>query len=189
MTPHTTRNGDGLDRAIDRVAAQLTHVDDDPGLASRIADSLPERQTWQGWLSHSWVPRLAALAVIVTASVLWSEREPDPARSIAPPIASVERVGTHAGVMFAATIEPLGTQPLEPVGTQRLEPVEPLEPVDPSDLRRAADFDRSLPPIEAVAALELDSLMPAGLPEDAPLTVEPLATVDLPLSAEFIPPR
>jgi hypothetical protein len=37
--------------------------------------------------------------------------------------------------------------------------------------------------------LSIDSLVPARLPEDAPLTLRPLAIEDLPLAAEPISPE
>jgi hypothetical protein len=51
------------------------------------------------------------------------------------------------------------------------------------------DHERSLPSIAVVAALQLGSLAPVNLPEDAPLTLVPLAIADLPLTAESISPR
>jgi len=72
--------------------------------------------------------------------------------------------------------EPDRTRPVE-----RLELLEPLEP--------RADFDRSLPAIAAMSVLELDSLAPASLPEDAPLTLKPLAIESLPLTDDSFSPR
>jgi len=49
----------------------------------------------------------------------------------------------------------------------------------------AADHEFSLPAMAKVAALAVDTLPPASLPEDAPLTVAPLAIAGLPLTADF----
>jgi len=67
-------------------------------------------------------------------------------------------------------------------------PLERLEPLEPVELPKA-DFEHSLPSIAAVAALQLEVIAPATLPEDATLTLEPLALADLPLTADPISPR
>jgi hypothetical protein len=167
---------DGLDRAIDHVAAQLTRVDDDPALAARIAASLPERITWLGWLSHSWAPRLAMLAIVVAAGWLGTRGEAPMVPTPAEPQASI-----------VATPAPFAPPLVETM--ERSARVEPLKRREPKEAARPLDFERSLPPIAAVAALEFESLMPASLPEDAPLTVEPLALVTLPLASDVISPR
>ena len=63
----------------------------------------------------------------------------------------------------------------------------------PSNDRRTIvdvpDFDRSLEAIDALGALSLASVAPSVLPEDAPLTLPPLAIEELPLTAETISPR
>src|SRR5262245_52530179 len=68
-------NRDHLDDVIDRVSARLTHVDEDPLFAARVIASLPERVTWFGWLTHSWAPRLAMIAIVAGAAVLWNGRK------------------------------------------------------------------------------------------------------------------
>jgi hypothetical protein len=168
-----------LDEAIDYVAARLTHVEDDAAMASRIVSALPERATWFGWLFHSWAPRLAMIAVVVAAAILLSQRRPMPIAPAVtqPPVASGS-MGPVVGLVASIAPAPVRTKLLEP-----LEPLEPVEPVEPVELR--SDHEFSLPAIEAVAALEMDSLLPAGLPEDAPLTVAPLAIAELPLTADF----
>lgn len=168
---------DHLDDAIDIVAARLTHVDDDPAIASRIVNSLPERAGWLGWLFHSWAPRLAMIAIVVASGIVWSSR-PEVPSPISTPLASAPPVTTPAALVASV-------REAEPDRTMPLEHLERLEPVELSRV----DFDRSLPAIAAVRSLELDSLAPVSLPEDAPLTLEPLAIADLPLTAESIPPR
>ena len=165
---------DHLDDAIDTVAKQLTHVEHDPRLSARITSSLPGRSSWSlGW----WAPRLAMIAVIVVAGVVWGNRR-EVSTPVASPLANSRPITTPTALAAAVReAEPNRTMPLE-----RLEPLEPLEPSN-------VDFERSLPAIGAVAALELDSLAPVSLPEDAPLTLEPLAISDLPLTPESISPR
>jgi hypothetical protein len=157
-----------LDSAIDIVARQLTHVDDDPVLASRIVASLPERVTWFGWLVTSWAPRLAVLAIAAVTSMLLLNREQLPVTTAPLPSAST---------MVATALRP----PLEHfspgnLGTKPLEPLERLEPVKPQ-----ADHEFSL------LALDVEALAPMNVPVDASLELAPLAIVDLPLSGESFP--
>jgi hypothetical protein len=169
---------DHLDAAIDAVAERLTRVSDDDELAQRIVNALPERVTWFGWLLHSWAPRLAMVAVVVAASGIIGGNRREVSTPDVSPLASSQPITTPlplaASVRAAA---PNRTMPLE-----RLQPAEPPEP-------SRSDFDRSLPSIGEVAALSIDSLVPASLPEDAPLTLRPLAIVELPLTAEPISPE
>ena len=88
-------------------------------------------------------------------------------------------------VTFVATVSEF-LEPLEPL--EALDRLEPLDRVEPAGAGPRADFEFSLPPIEAVASLELEAIAPASLAEDAPLTLQPLAIVDLP-TAEANSPR
>ena len=170
---------DQLDQAIDHVAARLTHVTDDEGLALRIMETLPDRSGW----SLQWLmPRLAftaMLAVAIAYVVLqpFGERSTDVLRT--------EVVSASAVELAAAA--PEHRTNVEPALFVRRTIVE-----RPQNDRRTIDvpdFERSLPSLVAVAALEFDSLAPVSLPEDAPLTLAPLAIADLPLTAEPISPR
>jgi hypothetical protein len=158
-----------LDTAIDAVAKQLTDVEHDPHLPARIAASLPDRPSWFGW----WAPRLAMIAILAAAGIVWGNRGQEVTPGVSP-LASSQPI-TRPLVLMAAVRE------AEPNRTPPLEPVEPLEQMEP-----ALDFDRALPPIEALASIELDSLAPESLPEDAPLTVAPLAVTDLPLTPDSV---
>jgi hypothetical protein len=169
---------DQLDDAIDAVTARMTHVDDDPALASRIVAALPERVSWFGWLFHSWAPRLALVAVVVASGWLWNRVATPAVVTPLPAVARIQPVRMPTTVVATAAPEPNRTKPLEPL--ELLEPVAPSKPLD---------HERSLPPIEAPAALALVSLASVSLPEDAPLTLAPLAIADLPLTAESISPR
>ena len=168
---------DLLHQAIDQVAARLTRVDENDALAAQIINALPARVTWFGWLSHSWAPRLAMIAVIVAAGMVWSTRR-EASTPVASPLASSRPIAAPT-VLVAAVRE------AEPIRTMPLEPLEPLEPVE----TRLGDHERSLPALDALSALALDALAPVSLPEDAPLTLAPLAITELPLTPESISPR
>ncbi len=164
-----------LDDAIDHVAARLTQVDDDPMLASRIVNALPDRVNWLGWLFHSWPPRLAVLAIIVSAGMLWNKTRVTPTEpallqvtATAPVVATVR-----------ASIEPK---------LSRTKPPELLEPLEQMALPKV-DFDRSLAAIAAPAALGVGSLSPGDLPAGDTLTIAPLEIADLPLTGESFAPR
>jgi len=168
-------NQDRLDESIDHVARHMVRVADNDALASRIINALPERVTWFGWLTHSWAPRLAIVAILVTAGIVWNTGRSQPITPSPLLMASAPAISTPTTFMAAV-------RELEP---NRTKPLEPLEPLEPS----RSDFDRSLPAIASMKTLEFDSLAPVSLPEDAPLTLLPLAIEDLPLTAETISPR
>ena len=170
-----TTNRDRLDEAIDRVAARMTHVDDNGALTGQIVNALPERSIGFGWWFRSWAPRLAMVAVVIAAGIVWSNRGTQESSPIAATIAGSPNTDLIPLVASVREAEPNRTLPLEPL--------EPLEPMEPSN----ADFEFSLPSIAAVAALELEMIAPASLPEDAPLTLAPLAIADLPLTDGFSP--
>ena len=167
---------DRLDDAIDAVAMRMTSVTADDAFATRILAALPDRSPWTlRWL----MPRLAVTAALVAAASLivlrmFDERSTDVLR---------------AGVINSAAVEMAAAIPehrtfVEPSQIVRRTTVEPPE----NDRRTVVDFDRSLEAIEAPAALSLATLAPNALPEDAPLTLAPLAIADLP-TAESISPR
>jgi hypothetical protein len=168
---------DPIDTAIDQVAARMVQVREDADLALRIAAALPERNTWFGWWSHSWAPRLAMIAIVVAAGLVWDKRGAIENAPIEPPLARAQPMTALAPLVASVReAERSRTMPLE-----HLEPVEPIELV--------SDFERSLEAIPAPDALVLQSLAAPSLPEDAPLTLEPLVIADLPLTAETISPR
>ncbi len=169
---------DPLDQAIDHVAARLTHVTEDEGLALRIIETLPERPTWT-W--HWLMPRFAITAGIAMATALvvlrpFSDRSTTALRSA---------VFSSPGMQPAAV--PEHRTHVEPTLNNRRTTVEPS-----SNDRRTIDvpdFERSLPSLGAVAVLELDSLAPDSLPASEGLVLESLVIADLPLTAEPISPR
>ena len=162
-----------LDDAIDRVAKRLTHVEDDAVFASRVIASLPERATWFGWLTHSWAPRLAMIAIVAVAAMLWNGR----------------RTTELPAVEIAANAPPSVPLPgaVEPVVPVRTKPVERVELVEPLEPR--SDFDRSLPAVASPVAIDVASLTTGGLPAEDSLSLPSLVVADLPLTAETFPQR
>ncbi len=166
---------DHLDAAIDAVAARLTHIEDNPALASRIVSALPERSAWS---LHWLMPRLAITAALAVATTIVVLRTFDEG--------STEVLRTE--VVSSPIVElpaPIARTVAEPSQIVRRTIVE--RPQNERRTIEVPDFERSLPSIAAARSLELDSLAPVSLPEDAPLTLEPLAIADLPLTAEFSP--
>ena len=138
-------NQERLDQAIDRVAKRLTHVDEDAQFASRIVAALPERFTWFGWLTHSWAPRLAMMAIVAVSAVLWNARQTTEVSPASHPLASVSNpdwpqlvasIESQSGT--TGTFGTFGTQPLEPV--ELLEPLEPLKDALRSSAHASASF-------------------------------------------------
>ena len=171
-------NHDPLDGAIDQVAAQLTHVDDDPALASRIVSALPERS---GWLPYGWVSRFAVGAVaaltIAGGAALVVQRSFNEGST---KVLRVENAGT-AVVELAGPVtgKAPGTPIVEPSPNPRRTIVEPSA--------KSLDFDRSLLALAALETLGVGSLAPDNLPAEDALAIAPLAVADLPLTAEFSP--
>jgi hypothetical protein len=170
-------NRDRLDEAIDHVVTRMVRVEENDVLATQIVNALPERASWFGWLFHSWAPRLAMIAVVVAAGIVWGNRKPAPTPQPNPLASTMSAIGPVALVAAVREAEPNRTMPLEPV--------EPLEPLEPSSM----DFDRSLPAIAPVVSLNFDSLAPDALPASEGLVLESLVIADLPLTAEPISPR
>lgn len=171
-------NRDQLDHAIDQVAARLTHVTDDEGLALRIIETLPERPTWSlYWL----MPRLAITAGIAAIAVTvvlqtFDDRSTEVLRS---------------AVLSSPAVQPAGVPEhrtdVEPTQIGRRTIVE-----RPSNDRRTIDvpdFDRSLAAIAAPGVLVVESLSAESLPAEDALAIAPLAIADLALTAESFPPR
>ena len=167
-------NGDRLDSAIDQVTAKMVAVPDDPEMVTRIVSSLPERSSWFGRL----IPQFAALSALVVVAVVWSMRERPTVPALLPST-DVAAVAPFRGVAIAR--EP-GT-PREPGTAVR---PQPLEPWNPGTLE--PDFDRSLPALDALDALELAVIGPHALATAEALTLAPLEIGELPLTAETVSP-
>ncbi len=137
-------------------------------LAAQIITALPERVTWFGWLLHSWAPRLAMIAVVVAAGIVWGSRGQEVSPAGASAIVSALPITTHTVLVTAVReAEPNRTMPLE-----HLEPLERMEPDEPI-------FEFSLAAIAAPEALGVGSLSPAELPAEDALVIAPLAIADL----------
>ena len=163
-------NRDQLDDAIDHVAKRLTHVDDDAQFSARVIAALPERVTWFGWLTHSWAPRLAMMAIIAGTFVFWSARHSNEVAPAAQPLASVANPNWP---QLTRSVEP---ERLELVSRMPLEPVEPLEPMEPY---------QGLPSIDAPKAIAVNEVGPVALPDGGSLSLPSLTLTELPLTAEF----
>ncbi len=171
---------DRLDESIDAVAARLTKVAEDDALAFRIVSSLPERRAGLTWMLSGWAPRLAMVAAIVAAGIVWGSRDQATTPHV-DPLAST-RIAPEPIGLLAAVRE---AEPIRTMRGEALEPLQPLESLEPSRV----DFDRSLPSIETAASLEFDSLAPDVLPQSEGLVLESLVIADLPLTAEPNFPR
>jgi hypothetical protein len=170
-----TADRDRLDAAIDQVAARMVATPADGELTMRIVSALPERTSRLWWL----IPQLAAIGAIVIAAVVWTTRNEGP-----PEIAMLP---SSAGTPMIGLANPVAAN--EPGAALRTMPLEPLERMEPTPPVSTVDHERSLPAIAAMRALDFESLAPVSLPEDAPLTLEPLTIADLPLAAESVSPR
>jgi hypothetical protein len=169
---------DLLDDEIDQVATRLTHVDEDAQFATRIIAALPERSTWFGWLTHSWAPRLAMMAIIAGSIAFWSSRHTTDVSPAASPLASVANTNWPKLAASAREREPV----LEPDRTR------PLEPWDSGTLEPAVPFE-GLPSIAAPKALAMSDVTPEALPAEGALSVPSIVIADLPLTAESFPER
>ncbi len=172
---------DQLDQAIDHVAARLTHVTDDEGLALRIIETLPERS---GWSLHWLMPRVAftALLAVATAYVVlrpFDDRSPTVLRTenASEPTVAASPIVERPANDSRTNVEP--TLFVRRTAAER----------SPNESRTIEDHERSLDALEGPAALSLMTLGPSDLPSQGALIVEPLAIADLPLTAEPISPR
>lgn len=178
---------DPIDTAIDQVAARMVQVREDEDLALRIAAALPARSTRVGWL----IPQFAAIAVFAIAAVVWTMRNPAPT-SLLPSSEVAALVVVPNTVAAIAPGTGIRTMPLESASARhisgelrrdrRLEDLEPLEPLD-------GDHERSLPAIDALAALVVSDVAPDALPGSPALTLAPIEIADLPMTAESFSPR
>jgi hypothetical protein len=175
--------GDRLDHAIDAIAARMTAVTEDDGLAERITAALPERSAWS-W--HWLVPRLAITAVIGLAAALVVLRSFDdgPANVLRTGVPSSPSVEQTAAIASPPSEHRTFVEP--PLIVRRTIVERPQNDRRTLD---APDHERSLLALEVASALVLDSSAPESLPEDAPLTLKPLEIADLPLTADSFSPR
>jgi hypothetical protein len=181
-----------LDRAIDAVVARLVHVEEDPDLARRIANALPDRSRF-GWL----IPQFALFAVLALAAIVWTLRDPSASQTVLPSSSTAVVTSLPLAVVARAPGTALRTPPSESAfartDSRELRrdragaasgreggPLAPLEPLEPLD----SDHERSLSPIEAISDLMISAVAPQDLPASRALALAPLEIAPLPLSTE-----
>jgi hypothetical protein len=174
----STSNRDQLDAAIDQVAAGMVAVADDGEMTLRIVSALPERRSRLRWL----IPQSAAIGALVIAAFMWATGNDNTPESATLP--------SSIGTSVIALANPVpANEPGTVLRTMPVERLERVERMEPGVAAESVDHERSLPAIAAMRVLDFESLAPVSLPEDAPLTLEPLTIVDLPLAAESVSPR
>jgi hypothetical protein len=171
-------NRDQLDAAIDQVAMRMVAVPDNGELTQRIVAALPERTSRLRWL----IPQFAAIGALVIAALIWTTGNDNTPESAMLP----SSIGTS---VIAFAIPVAANEPGTALRTMPLERLERVARMEPRVAAESVDHERSLPAIAALRSLDFDSLAPVSLPEDAPLTLEPLAIADLPLTADSFSPR
>ena len=144
-----------LDQAIDRVAKRLTHVDEDAQFTARVIAALPERSSWFGWLTQSWAPRLAMMAIVAGSLLFWNARHATEVTPSAQPLASV--VNSNWPQLVAA----IAHEPLAPGRTMPVEREEPVALLEPHP-----DHERALSPVDSPANVEIASISPGALPAE-----------------------
>jgi len=171
-------NREHLDDAIDRVAARLTHVDDDPAFASRIVAALPERSAWlpYGWVSRFGLGALAAFAIAVGTTLV-----------VLRPFNESSTIVLHTENARMPIVELARIVTVEAPGTPIVEPLQNRRRANIERTTKPLDFERSLVALPAPAALGVGSLAPDSLPVEDALAIAPLAVADLPLTAGFFP--
>jgi hypothetical protein len=166
---------DSLDDAIDRVAASLVSVDDDPGRVQQIIAALPARDERKWWRLSSLPLQAAAVAVIALAVVY--------VRSLNPgEVATVEDRRVPSVDQQAPARVPDLLPAAEPPGLQRTT-VSIRRPAVSGPVQVQQPFE--LAAIEAPAQLTVQTLV-AVVPLEPlePAAVAPIAIRDLPLASD-----
>lgn len=166
-----------LDHAIDHVARRMTQVEDDDQLAQRILRALPARRTrWFWTLAPGFAVALALSSLVVLLTFDGGSTKVLRTESSRRPM-----------VAFNALAVTARTPAVEPVLNGRRTLVEP--PLnDRRTLVEPPDYERSLPALDALAALSISSLAPQALPDAQALTLEPLSIAPLSVT-ESVPER
>ena len=172
---------DALDSAIDRVAAGLVRVPDDPAAVGRIVSSLPARREAAQWGPTSWAVHAAALAAILLAVVyirttsddhLPGGTAPHTAVLDARPMLNV--VELQSASALSGQSRPIARSVNAPARTERSLATEPA-------------FE--LTPIVTPDSLSLSVLQAtAPLAPIEPATVAPITLTELPLATDAPPP-
>lgn len=165
-----------LDELIDRVAAKMVAVDADAGTLRRVLTQLPERVTTPWFLSVR--VQLAAAAVMVVVAFLYAR----PSR----------KMTSIAALPVAEPAVVAGLRPVE------VSPQLVAVPIPDPRLRQGyggparmsagtverPDHERSLPPVSAVEALELDGIAPSPIDVESAAAIAPLVLTELALEPE-----
>jgi len=169
-----------LDEAIDRVAAKLVAASDDDGLLPQVMARLPERGATSWFLT---VPsRVAAALALVLLAFLYAR----PAREVVPPGLLVVEHPSAAALPLGA-VPHAATAPI-PDPRSRIPDPRSLIP-DPRSLIDRSDHEFSLPPVDALEAIELSALTTPALELAATPLFAPLVLTDLPLASDVSSPH
>lgn len=158
-----------LDEAIDRVAAKMVAADEDAAVLQRVMARLPDRST-APWF-FAWPVQLAAGAALVLVAFLWARPLE---RQVVPAVNPVARAAEAAAV--AAIVEPAAQR-----ADVRIPDRGPRIPRASLD---RPDHERSLPPVDIVAVIELDAIVTPAIDLAAPAALEPLVLTELALDTK-----
>ena len=170
---------DGLDRAIDHIAARMVAPPDVGEVTRRIIAALPDRPSRLRWL----LPPLAAVGTVAIAALVWATSHGPGPMIATRPSAVVAGMSGLANVVAA-------NEPRTAFRTRtavRTMPLVPLEPLAPLERFPERDHDRALPPIAALSALSVDEVSPSSIAPSPLLALVPIAIVELPMTADFPP--
>ncbi|MGE0865311.1 MAG: hypothetical protein AB7P34_15565 [Vicinamibacterales bacterium] len=172
-----------LDQAIDRVAAKMVAAPDGDDFVHQVLAELPEREASR-WF-HAWPARLAVGAALVLVAFVYAR----PAREAGP--GEAPRLAVAATVPAVPVAEPAPLPPAMPTavpaGAHRSLIPDPRSPIpDPRfpipDPR--SDHERSLAPVDPIAALELAGIATPSIDLESPAAIEPLVLTELALDIE-----
>ena len=172
---------DSLDDAIDRVAAKLVSVADDPAAVERIVSSLPPRREREWWRMSSLPVQAVAAASLVLAIVYMRSTSNDdlgPRIETQHPSVAVNAPRAEAVADASVTIPQERPQPA-------------TAPVRRRRVRSTPEAQQAfgLPAMDAPAQLTIGTLIStAPLDPLEPASVAPILLNDLPLATEVQTP-
>lgn len=170
---------DRLDRAIDHVAARLTHVEEDDLFAHRIVGALPDRRPVL-WILQGWAPRLAVVALAslaLTRTVVLQRSDDSSTKVLRSENATAVFAPYPVAIMARTSVE-------RGMNLRRRTPVEPSS----NDRLNRLDHEFSLAPIGEPVMLAMSDLTPSAIPASEPLSLAPLEIPVL-VSGESFSPR
>lgn len=171
-----------LDEAIDRVAAKMVAADADAGVLHRVLAQLPERAATPWFLR--WPVQAAAAAAIVLVAFLFARPSRELVSIATPPLAERAVVTEPRPIVVppqlaAAPVPVPRSLLLQRFGRQALIPDLRSPLPDPRP-----DHARSLPPVDAIGALELVQIAPPAMELEATAVMEPLVLPELALDPQ-----